>query len=49
MSTLSDVRIVWGKGASKMSPAERRRADGFWRQRMERAERIGRLYPKEQQ
>lgn len=44
MSTLSDTRVVRGRDNSKMSAAERVRADGFWRNRLARAERKDRVY-----
>jgi hypothetical protein len=39
-----DKPIVYGRGVSKMSPAERRRANAFWRLRLARSERVDRLY-----
>ena len=57
MSTLSDPQPrlhagaskTWGKGNSKMSREERSRADAFWRARLDRAERVARFYPREEE
>ena len=46
MATLADTRIARGRGMSKMTVEERRRANEFWLARLERAERKDRLWVK---
>lgn len=41
---LADTKQIWGRGHSKMTRAERSRANAFWQQRMRRAERLERLF-----